>query len=301
MTPMTRKAAPSLLACLSVFLLDVKSRRLSRDSVRFYDQQLRYFLGWLEEQGVSPDSVSITELDRNDIRQYLSDRTDRGLAAASVDACYRALNAFCNFCVAEGWLTTSPMGNIRRPRKDQKIPPAFNKDEIEHLLRACAYSRDRAIVLFLTDTGCRAQEMLDLNIEDVNLTTGSVNILRGKGAKQRYAYIGFRTRKLLNLYLAERGEVKPNDPLFTIDEGSRLQYDGLKSLMQRLEKASGIECYAHKFRHTMARFCLRAGMNIYALQALMGHSSLEILKVYARVEGVDVAAAHQQYGAVDNM
>ena len=42
-------------------------------------------------------------------------------------------------------------------------------------------------------------------------------------------------------------------------------------------------------------------MNIYALQALMGHSSLEILKVYARVEGVDVAAAHQQYGAVDSL
>ena len=69
MTPMTRKAAPSLLACLSVFQLDVKSRRLSPNSIRFYDQQLRYFLDWLEENGVSPDSVSITDLDRNDIRQ----------------------------------------------------------------------------------------------------------------------------------------------------------------------------------------------------------------------------------------
>ena len=99
MTPLTRKAAPSLSACLSVFQLDVKSRRLSPKTIRFYDQQLRYFLAWLEENGVSPDSVSITELDRNDIRQYLSDRTDSGLAAASVDACYRALNTFCNFCV----------------------------------------------------------------------------------------------------------------------------------------------------------------------------------------------------------
>ncbi len=301
MTPLTRKAAPSVLACFSVFLLDTKSRRLSPKSIRFYDQQLRYFLDWLEENGVFPDSVSITELDRNDIRQYLSDRTDSGLAAASVDACYRALNAFCNFCVAEGWLTVSPMSNIRRPRKDQKIPPAFSKDEIEHLLRNCDTSRDRALVLFLTDTGCRAQEMLNLNIEDVVLSTGSVNILRGKGAKQRYAFIGFRTRKLLSLYLAERGSVESKDPLFIIEHGTRLQYDGLKSLMHRLEKASGLECYAHKFRHTMARLCLRAGMNIYALQALMGHSSLEILKVYARVEGVDVAAAHQQYGAVDSL
>ena len=93
MTPMTRKAAPSLLACLSLFLFDVKSLRLSPNSIRFYDQQLRYFLAWLEENGVSPDSVSIIDLDRNDIHQYLSDRTDSGLAAASVDACYRALNA----------------------------------------------------------------------------------------------------------------------------------------------------------------------------------------------------------------
>lgn len=301
MTPFTRKAVPSLTACLSVFLLDAKSRRLSPQSILFYEKQLSYFLRWLEENGAAPDSLAITELDRNDIRHYLSDRAESGIAAASVDACYRALNAFCNFCVAEEWVPISPMNNIRRPRKDQKIPPAFSKDEIEQLLRTCAYSRDRAIVLFLTDTGCRAQEMLDLNIEDVNLTTGSVNILRGKGAKQRYAYIGFRTRKLLSLYLAERGEAQPHDPLFTTEEASRLQYDGLKSLMQRLEKASGIECYAHKFRHTMARFCLRAGMNIYALQALMGHTSLEILKVYARVEGVDVAAAHQQYGAVDSM
>jgi len=211
MTPMTRQAAPSLLACLSVFLLDVKSRRLSPASIRFYDNQLRYFLGCLEENSVSPDNVSIIELDRNDIRQYLSDRTDSGLAAALVDACYRGLNAFCNLCVAEGWLNVSPMSNIRRPRKDQKIPPAFSKVEIEHLLRSCDTSRDRALVLFLTDTGCRAQEMLNLNIEDVVLSTGSVNILRGKGAKQRYAFIGFRTRKLLSLYLADRGVVTTFD------------------------------------------------------------------------------------------
>lgn len=301
MSPLTRKAAPSIQACLDVFLLDVRSRRLSPKSFRFYEQQLHYFLGWLKENGADPAEALIGDLDRNDIRQYLSDRSEAGLAAASVDACYRALRAFCNFCVTEGWVEVSIMANVRRPRKEEKIPPAYTRDEIESLLRVCDTARDKAIILFLLDTGCRAQEMLDLNVGDVSLSNGSVNIRHGKGAKQRFAYIGFRTRKQLSLYLAERSDLSMASPLFVTHWEIRLKYDGLKSLMRRLQDVSGIDCYAHKFRHTMARMSLRAGMNIYALQALMGHTSLEILKHYARVEGVDVAAAHQQYGAVDNM
>ncbi len=117
MSPLTRKAAPSIMACLSVFLLDARSRRLSPKSIRFYTQQLNTFMGWLKENGVSPDDASIADLDRNDLRQFLTDRTDSGLAAASVDASYRALNAFCSFSVSD--LTV-----------DGEDSPALARDEV---------------------------------------------------------------------------------------------------------------------------------------------------------------------------
>ena len=75
--------------------------------------------------------------------------------------------------------------------------------------------------------------------------------------------------------------------------------NSVRLLMDRIEKGTGIETYAHKFRHTCARWSLRSGMSLYALQDLMGHEDLAILKHYARLEENDLARQHHDFGAAD--
>jgi len=293
--PVQKTQLIPLKVAIFTFILDSRSRRLSKKTMRFYTQQIEWFEKWFSGYSIILQDVTPTH-----IRTYLSERTDEGLSPATVSAAYRTLNRFFSFCIDEEFLEENPMRKIKATRVPDKIPPAFTKKEIDKILKACKTRRDRCIVLTLVDSGVRAMELVDLRVRDVDLASGSVRVVSGKGSKERYTYIGVRTRKELVRYMAERGEAEPMDPIFLSVNGP-LTYDGLRSLMVCLERASDVEVYAHKFRHTCARWSLRSGMNIYALQAMMGHSTLDMLKRYARVEGQDVQISHENHGAVDSV
>jgi len=289
----------ALILAYESFLLDAEARRLSPKTLRYYRQQLLPFIQSLKGQGVrSPQGITA-----HHIRKYLVGLQRRGLSNGSQHAAARAIRAFCNFMVMEEMMEGSPMQRVKMPKVDKTILPSFTPEEVHRLLKACKYVRDRAIVLCLLDTGCRAAEFVALNIGDVDLRSGAVKIKRGKGGKQRVTFLGSQARKALVKHLMERGEYSPRDPLWaSMHTGDRLTYHGLRMLTRRLEKETGIDhCHPHTFRRTFALWSLRAGMNIYALQQIMGHSDLQILRRYLALVEEDLLDAHQKHGAVDNM
>ncbi len=100
----------------------------------------------------------------------------------------------------------------------------------------------------------------------------------------------------------ERGNTHPDMPLWVnMNTGERLTDWGLRLMLRRLGKRTSVEhCHPHTFRRTCALWSLRAGMNIYALQQIMGHSDLTVLRRYLASVEEDLSDAHQRYGAVDN-
>jgi site-specific recombinase XerD len=281
------------------FLLDAEARRLSPKTLRYYQQQLGPFLEAVEEQGArSPQGITA-----HHIRSYLVGLQHRGLSSGSQHAAARAIRAFCNFMVMEEMLEKSPMKRVKMPKLDKKILPSFTPQEVHRLLKACKYVRDRAIVLCLLDTGCRASEFVALDIGDVDIKSGAVKIKHGKGGKQRVAFLGSQARKALLKYFMERGEISTGDPLWqSMTTGGRLTDYGLRMLTRSLRDATDIQhCHPHTFRRTFALWSLRSGMNIYALQQIMGHSDLQILRRYLALVEEDLYDAHRKHGAVDNM
>ncbi|MCO6450747.1 MAG: tyrosine-type recombinase/integrase [Caldilineales bacterium] len=289
----------TLASAFDSFLLDAEARRLTQASLRFYRQQIGYFLNYLQGQGVFESS----ELSAETIRAYLVSRQRRGLKDHSIHAAARAIRAFCNFLVREEVLQASPMAKVRMPRVSQQDLPAFTATDIDKLIATCYNPRDRAIVLFLIDTGCRAAEFITLNIGDVNLDSGEVRILEGKGRRSRTTYIGDKTRLHLQRYLCRRPRHRSDHPLWvSSDSGERLTRSGLRQLLQRLGERAEVEhCHPHTFRRTFALWSLRSGMNIYALQRLMGHSDLQVLRRYLPLAEDDLLEAHRQHGAVDHV
>lgn len=294
-----RPAPSGLHLAFDAFLLDAEARRLTLQTLRFYRQQLEPFLAFLLEQGVSkPEGITAPH-----IRSYLVGLQRRGLADASQHAAARSIRAFCNFMVKEDLLAASPMRKVQMPRQEKVILPAFEPDDVKRLLAACKINRDVAIVLCLLDTGCRAAEFIGLDVGDVDMKTGTVKVRLGKGRKQRLTFLGARTRKALLKYLIERGSPRPEEPLWLSHKtGDRITDAGLRLLCRRLGQAAGVaHCHPHTFRRTFALWSLRSGMNIYALQQLMGHSDLQILRRYLALVDEDLKEAHRKYGAVDSM
>ena len=164
-------------------------------------------------------------------------------------------------------------------------------------------TRDRAILLSLLDTGCRANEFVSLDVGDINLADGSVMVREGKGGKSRVAFLGTKSRKELMRYMRHRGDVGLGDPLWiSVRGGRRLSYWGLRQIIRRRAEKAGVDApMLHSFRRAFALLCLRNGADIYSLQKLMGHSDLTVLRRYLKQTEDDLREAHRKAGPVDNL
>ena len=175
------------------------------------------------------------------------------------------------------------------------------------VMRRPTARRDRALILFLLDTGLRASELCALSVGDVDLKTGQVDVKHGqnggaKGGKGRVVYLGKTARRSLWRYLASRADGADQDaPLFVGKLHRRMNKGVLRQLVARLgEKAGVAHAHPHRFRHTFALTYLRSGGDVFTLQSLLGHRTLEMVQHYARIAQIDIEQAHRRASPVDN-
>lgn len=291
------QASYTLLQGVDSFLLDREQANCSPATLVWYRKYLNAFTNYCEAQ-----SFTLQTLTGDDIRRWLVGLQTH-LAPRTVNHHASAVRALFFYLVKQGYIPepTNPMRTVRMPKIPRSRPPAFTIDEFNRLLAAAPSIRDRAILLFLTDTGVRASEFCSLAVTDVNLKTGIVQVRQGKGARDRTVFLGIQARRALTDYLAQRPPLT-ECRLWLTYENQPLKYAGLSELLERLgAKASVSGCAAHKFRRTFAMWSLRAGMDLVRLAAIMGHTSLTVLQGYLAYVDDDLQAAHRQYGAVDTM
>lgn len=282
-----------------MFFVDCRARRLSAGTMDSYTRRVKAFAKWLSEAGIT-DLAQVTPAR---IRAYFVELTDRGLDDDTIITFYRVIRTWLNFCVREELIPDSPLRKVRPPKMPTEILPAFAPEDVRKLLRACTTARDVALVMFMLDTGLRASEIVALTVGDVDRATGAVQVKQGKGRKDRVVFLGAKTLRVLHKYLRGRAGLAPAAPLWLTEKRKeQLTLSGLEKFCDRLEARSGVKyCHPHTFRRTFALWSLRAGMNVYALQQLMGHSDLTVLRRYLNLVETDLADAHRQYGAVDSM
>jgi len=302
---------------------------LTDRSVSSYE---RLLTKWVIHTG----DIDIYQVASRDIRSYLAWlRTDyqprrfngqtHPLSPKTIRNIWVTLASFFKWATME-FSIPNPMDGIPAPRFQQAPVKAFTKAEVELMLKACAYTReadttfrrsytyhrptarrDRAIILTLLDTGLRAMELCLLKTGDVDLKNGKVEVKHGvrggaKGGKGRIVFLGKTARRAVWRYLASREDGdNPQAPLF-LGRGDRIMTpSSLRQLIKNLAEKAGVEdAYPHKFRHTFAITYLRSGGDIFTLQALLGHSSLDIVRHYARIAEIDIEQAHRKASPADN-
>lgn len=239
------------------------------------------------------------------LRDYLAGLESTGHNAGGRHAKYRAVRAFLNWWQREadpqGW--RNPIERVRPPRLPVNIIEPVSEEAVQSLLDTCddgfVGARDKAIILFLLDTGARARELLSIDLEDVDIVSGDVVIKKGKGGRTRTVFVGKNTRRVLRAYLRQREDDTP--ALWVTTKGGRLAFKSLQYMFYRRSKMAGIDPPScHDFRRAYALSMLRAGVDVFSLQRLMGHRSLEVLRLYLAQTQDDLRAAHDKGSPVDN-
>ncbi len=137
--------------------------------------------------------------------------------------------------------------------------------------------------------------------------TGRVTVEHGviggaKGGKGRTVFLGKSSRRSLWRYLTTRDDGDdPESPLLLAVSERNMSTNALRLLIKSLARKADVKkAYPHKFRHTFAITYLRSGGDVFTLQALLGHSTLDMVRHYAKIAEIDIEKAHRKASPVDN-
>jgi site-specific recombinase XerD len=284
------------------FYQSKKVEGISTYSLIFYKQQLGHFLKYCDAQVIK----QFEEITPNVIRNFLQWHEETGHNSGGLHAAFRVLRTFLLWYESEAepenW--KNPIHKVKAPKIPTLPLKPIELTDVSLLLNTCKSNsfldyRDKALLMFLLDTGVRARELLQIEIQDVDPFTGEVLIQKGKGRKPRTVFLGKASRKSLRNYLKHRMDNIPS--LWVTNVGECLEYGGLRGILVRRGNLAGINPPTlHSFRRAFAINMLRAGVDVFSLQKLMGHADLQVLRRYLAQTTEDIAQAHRIGSPVDN-
>lgn len=243
--------------------------------------------------------------DRSEIRTFLREQRERGLAPATMARIVSALRGFYRFLTLEGVIETDTTFGVTTPKRWRVLPEPLSQEDARRLVETPPDDsplgmRDRAILELLYGAGLRVSELTALERGDLHLDLDTIRCL-GKGRKQRIVPLGRHAKAALCRYL-ERSRItlrRPASPeaLFLSRTGRALTRDAVFRLVKRHARTAGIRqrTYPHLMRHTFATHLLDEGADIRAVQELLGHADISTTQIYTHVETERLKRVHRDF------
>ncbi len=221
------------------------------------------------------------------------------LAPESIAGYVRGLKAFGNWRAAEEIAAGAGFRALRRPKVPRRLIAPFSDAELRGP-PAIASDRGRALAFVLLDTGLRLSEIASLRVGDIR-PDGTLRVM-GKGSKERITPVGSTARQAILRYLGQRGPGRPDDALFLGRRGE-ISTRGLQHMLRRLKTRIGVtgRLSPHSLRHTFARSYLVNGGDVFSLQRILGHTTLDMVKRYVALADVDLITRHAVASPADRL
>lgn len=233
------------------------------------------------------------------LRGYKATLINGGRSLYTVHGRQRAVRRLFSWLLEEGLIERNVALDVSLVRLPPQPPKALTDDDLSRLLTRLPQEsiRDRAIILFLADTGCRVGGLCSLTPAAVDVPERCADVTE-KGGRGRRVYFTDVTGDALALWLAVRPD-SDSPALFLSERGGPLTTNGVRMLLERIGKRAGVKgrINAHSFRHAFARSFLRNGGNLAALGRILGHSpgSPVTARYYAVWDDRELQEFHGRY------
>ena len=317
-----RQEAPQLLLDFLSYHETIKAH--SQRTVDEYFLDLRNFFRYLKQtrdpalRDVPMDQVSIRDVDRDliasvtltDIYGYMtylsrdrvlhqnSQRSEKGLNAASRARKLATIRSFYGYlCNKVHVLEENPVKDMDSPKLKKTLPRYLTLDESISLLESVDgpnRERDLCILTLFLNCGLRISELIGLNLSDIH--EDALRVL-GKGNKVRMVYLNQACLDTLRDYLAVRRPITgpDRDALFLSARNQRISRSMVNALVKKHLSQAGLDSTqysSHKLRHTAATLMLQNGVDVRAVQEVLGHEHLNTTEIYTHIdnEALRVAA-----------
>ena len=299
------------------------NRNASAHTVDAYQSDVSQFLGFAARaRGCEPADLEPAHLDLATIRAFMAELYRLGHARSSVSRKLSALRAFGRYLRREGVIDLDPATLAVAPAREHKVPAHLSVDEMSRLLEmpddsAPLGRRDRGILELFYASGLRLSELVQLDIDDVNLSARIVRVM-GKGKKERLVPFNQTAKKAITAWLKDRavlreaaigrapapaargpgrraGEAR-REPLFVNFRGTRLTGRSVQRFVVHYVAACSTRfgISPHALRHSFATHLLEHGADLRAIQELLGHVQLSTTQRYTHVNVAQLQIAYRK-------
>jgi site-specific recombinase XerD len=316
-----RTEAPQILRDFLAYHETIKAH--SKRTVDEYFLDLRNFFRYLKQlrdpalAGKSLDEIDIMDVDLafvgsvtlTDIYSYMtylsrdrilnqnSRNPEYGLSAASRARKIATIRSFYNYLTNKmHLLRENPVKDIDSPKLKKSLPKFLTLDESLQLLDSVDgknQERDYCILTLFLNCGLRISELVGLNLNDIQ---GETLRILGKGNKVRIIYLNDACQNALKRYLAIRRPVsgKASNALFLSAQNDRISRSTVHAMVKKRLGSAGIdasEYSSHKLRHTAATLMLQNGVDVRAVQEVLGHDHLNTTEIYTHIDNESLRIA----------
>ena len=260
-------------------------RKASPHTLRNYGQDLRQFLDFLRRDEGSLRSPQ--QIEPITIRSFMALRANQGDSKATRSRKLSAIRSLFRYLAREGQITRNPGEAVRGPKQERKLPTVLTADDAKRLMDDCIRPRsfrDQALLETLYSSGARVSEVVNLNLDDVDLHEGIATVL-GKGRKERIVPLGTHAVRALAAYRRSLPAGTVSGPLFRNQRGGRLTARSVERLVAKAARdlPNFPSLSPHGLRHSFATHLLDSGVDLRAIQELLGHVSVSTTQRYTHV------------------
>ena len=265
-----------------------------------YRNCFRYFLEF------SGDDLLCADISEHTIIEYLAYIRENkpDLAQKTVNTYIKSLRAIFYYMMKNGWIAEF---KITLPRFEETIKETYTDYEVQCLIRKpdtkkCGFAEFRswALVCYFLATGNRLGTVTNLRIGDIDFHADEILIRKTKQKKQQIIPLSSELKAVLREYLQYR-KGEPDEILFCTIYGSPLDKDSMNGVISRYNHSRGVtKTSIHLFRHTFAKNWIMNGGDIFRLQKILGHSTLDMVKNYVAIYGGDLKRDYDRFSLLDN-
>ena len=227
-----------------------------------------------------------------DIRNYINHLYDNSNKQRTISRKIVSIKTFYDYLMKNNIIKENPSEKIESPKIKRSIPNTLNEKDINKLLNFSATTalqyRNKAMIELLYATGIRVGELVNLKVNDIDLTDNYVRIF-GKGSKERIVPIAEITTNILKTYIDNyRNTLLKNnysEYLFISSYGKKITRQGFFKNLKKIALNCGIskDFSPHTIRHSFATHLLEHGADLMSIKEMLGHESIKTTQIYTHL------------------
>lgn len=263
-------------------------RNYSANTLEAYQRDLQKLLDYL------PDNMSVKDVQLEDLQEFSASLHDIGIGPTSQCRILSGIRSFFAYLQLDGHRPDNPCELLESPRLGEHLPEVLSSHEVDMLEDSIDLSkweghRNRAIIEVLFSCGLRVSELVNLRLSDVYAEEQYLRVM-GKGAKERLVPISGKALRELTMWFYDRNlmRIKPGeeDYVFLNRRGAHLTRTMILIMIKRQAIEAGITktISPHTLRHSFATSLLEGGADLRAIQAMLGHESIETTEIYTHID-----------------